>query len=155
RVEARKCLERARDIDPGDPIVARRLASVNEAIDLQKAVDLVKAAEVFVQGVGMTDDAVRNAREAARLTKHRDVRLLAIRVFAKAGVLEDAVLLAEELVDDDAKDVLAHNTLFVLHERAKEWRAAVRVGEALLRLKPDDADIQKRVKRAVAEARKS
>ena len=130
------------------------MSSLTAAIDLAQAADLVKSAEVFVNGVGMKGEAVRRAREAVRLTKHRDVRLLAVRVFAKAGENADAILIAEELVDGDPRDALALQALLTLHEKAHDWRAAAKVGEALLRLKGGDVELQKRLKKIVEQIRR-
>ena len=153
-VDARRALERAHELAPDDDVVKRRLGQLNEKIDLAQAVELVKSAEVFAHGVGMKEEAVKRALQAARLTTRRDVRLLAVRVLAKAGEHLQAVLIAEQVVDADPKDALALQALLLLHERAKDWRAAARTGEALLRLKPGDAELQRRVKKIVEQARR-
>jgi tetratricopeptide (TPR) repeat protein len=154
KVEARKSLEKALELAPDDEAVKRKLGTLTAAIDLAQAAELVKSAEVFVNGVGMKGEAVRRAREAVRLTKHREVRLLAVRVFAKAGESADAILIAEELVDADPRDALAMQALLTLHEKAHDWRAAAKIGEALLRLKGGDVELQKRLKKIVEQIRR-
>jgi hypothetical protein len=154
KVEARTAFERALELAPDDDALRQKLASLNAAIDRAHATDLVKSADVFVSGVGMKAEAVKRAREAVRLTKDRDVRLLAVRVFAKAGEQADATLVAEELVDADPRDVLALQALLTLHERAHDWRAAAKAGEALLRLKGGDVELQKRLKKIVEQIRR-
>ncbi len=151
---ARRVLLSALEIAPDDDDVMRRLAALNETMDFARAVDLVKSADVFVQGVGMRAEAVQRAREAARLTRRREVRLLAVRVLAKAGEPDDAALLAEELVDADPRDALGWQALLAVNERREDWRGAARAGEALLRLKPGDPALKKRVAKAVERARR-
>ena len=155
RVPARKLYDKALEMAPDDAGVRARLASLNEQMDLARAADLVKSAEVFVNGVGMRDEALQRARQAVRLTKHRDIRLLALRVLVKAGEELEAQLLAEDLLDVDPRDPHALQVLLYLHERAKRWPAAARVGEALLRLKPADTDLQKRLKKIIENVRRS
>lgn len=154
RVAARKILVKALGIAPGHEGARKRLADLDAAIDLARAVDLLGKAEVFIQGVGMKNEAIDKAKEAASLSRQREVRLRAVRVLAKAGDPMSATELAEELIANDPKDVLALNALLVLHERASRWSQAARVGEALLRLKPDDNELQKRVKAIVEHVRK-
>ncbi len=154
RAAARKILVKALDVAPEHPTARKKLADVDAAIDLARAVDLLGKAEVFIQGVGMKNEAIDKAKEAASLSRQREVRLRAVRVLAKAGDPMAATELAEELIAVDPKDVLALNALLVLHERASRWSAAARVGEALLRLKPEDAELQKRVKTIIEHVRK-
>jgi Flp pilus assembly protein TadD len=154
RVAARKLLVKALDLAPGHEMARKRLADLDSAIDLARACDLLGKAEVFIQGVGMKNEAIDKAREASSLSKVREVRLRAVRVLAKAGDPNGATELAEELLVVDPKDVLALNALLVLHERASRWAQAARVGEALLRLKPGDSELQKRVKAIVEHVRR-
>ena len=153
RDEARKLLARALEIAPQHAGATRRLAALNAAVDGERAADLLSSAEVFVQGVGMRDEAVRRAREAARLSILREIRLRALRVLIKAGEHTEAEQLAQEILDADPHDVHALQALMVLAERARDWRAAARAGEALLRLRPGDGELQRRVKKFVAAAR--
>jgi hypothetical protein len=102
----------------------------------------------------MKDQAIDAAREAARLSRARPVQLRACRVLAKAGLPEEAIIIADALVAEDPKDVHALTALLTLHEKTNAWRDAARAGEALLRLKPGDAELTKRVKKAVDMARK-
>lgn len=154
RVEARRCLERALELVPGDENAQRRLDSLNHLIDVARAADLLSSAEVFVLGVGMKEQAIRHAREAARLVNVREVRLRAIRVLAKAGQTGDAELLAQELLEQDPRDALALQALMIIYEKTRQWREAAQAGEALVRLKPGDPDLARRVKRIVEEARR-
>ena len=61
---------------------------------------------------------------------------------------------ALELVQSDPRDHQALQALMVLHEKAERWGDAVSVGEALLRLKPADSELQKRVKKIASNARR-
>lgn len=155
RVEARAAWARILELAPEHPLAMKKLETINAALEAAQAMDLLDRAEVFADGMGMHEEAVTLAREAARLSRARTVRLRALRVFAKTSHLEEAVLLADELIDVDPADQHALQALVVLHERGKAWREAARAGEALLRLKPADIELQKRVKKIVELARKS
>jgi tetratricopeptide (TPR) repeat protein len=155
RMDARRCLERALELTPTDDAIRRRYEALTSQMDIARAADLLASAEVFVTGVGMTEQAIRNAREAARITSMREIRLRAIRVLAKACEYTDAELLAQELLEKDPRDALALQALMLIHEKAQNWSEAARAGEALVRLKPYDEDIAKRVKKIVEQARKA
>jgi tetratricopeptide (TPR) repeat protein len=153
RNDAKRCLLRAVELAPDHPVARRRLDEVQGAIDAVNAMQLLDRADVFVAGTGMKDQAIASAREAAHLSRLRPVQLRACRVLAKAGRPEEAVTIAEALHAEDPKDVHALTALLTLHEKLSSWRDAARAGEALLRLKPGDADLTKRVKKAVDMAR--
>ncbi len=154
RAAAAAVLQRALLLAPDDQRVLKRLAAIASAIDLCRAIELMANAEGFVQGVGMKEEGVRLAREAARLTARRDVRLRALRVLAKGGELLDATLLAEELLELDSRDPLALQALVLLYERAERYADAAGVGERLLRQRPGDDELAKRVKKIAARARR-
>jgi lipopolysaccharide biosynthesis regulator YciM len=71
-----------------------------------------------------------------------------------AGDLRTATTLAEEILDADHTDPHALQALMILHEKTERWRDALKMGEALLRLKPDDKALQKRVKKIADNARR-
>ena len=151
--QAKKVLERALELAPDDETVQRRFAIVDKAIDLARAIDLLDKAEVIIH-VDMQDQAVDNALEATRLSSAREIHLRAIRLLARASKLSLATSLAEELVQGDPRDHHALQALMILHEKAERWTDALSVGEALLRLKPADSDLQKRVKKLASNARR-
>ncbi|MDP2343591.1 MAG: PilZ domain-containing protein [Deltaproteobacteria bacterium] len=151
---ARRALANAVELAPDHPEVLKRLAAHDDAAALARAADLIKNAEVFVQGVGMKDQAISHAREALKLTGVRELRLRAVRVLAKAGEYLDAIFVAEDLLAVDRHDLLALTALLHLYEKTEQWISAVQTGEALLRLKPDDGDLAKKVKGIVEQARK-
>lgn len=155
RAQARKALVKALELAPDDVAVQQRLAAVDAALDLARALDLLAKAEVFIQGVGMKDQAIENANEAARISSHREVRLRAVRVLAKSGDLAGATQLAEDLLDVDARDQHALQALVILYEKTERWKDAARTGEHLLRLKPDDSELEKRLKKIVDNARRA
>ncbi|MCC7112402.1 MAG: hypothetical protein IT382_24130, partial [Deltaproteobacteria bacterium] len=144
---------RALEIAPEREDIKKRLAHVQEALDSAKAAEALGQAEVFVQGLGMKDDAARLARQALQTTQSRELRLRALAVLAKAGAVDEAVGVAEELLLGDPHDPLALQALMQLHEREEQWGRAARAGEALLRLRPTDAELGKRVRRLVKAAR--
>jgi hypothetical protein len=150
--QAKKVLVRALELAPDDETVQRRLAAVDRAIDLARAIDLLDKAEVIIH-VEMQDQAVENALEATRLSSAREIHLRAIRLLARASKLSLATSLAEEFVQSDPRDHHALQALMILHEKAEHWADALSVGEALLRLKPADSELQKRVKKLASNAR--
>jgi len=151
--QAKKVLERALELAPDDETVQRRLAAVDRALDLARAIDLLDKAEVIIH-VEMQDQAVENALEATRLSSAREIHLRAIRLLARASKLSLATSLAEDLVQSDPRDHHALQALMILHEKAERWADALSVGEALLRLKPADSELQKRVKKLASNARR-
>lgn len=153
RIEARRLLTRALEIAPEREDIKKRLAHVQEALDSAKAAEALGQAEVFVQGLGMKDDAARLARQALQTTQARELRLRALAVLAKSGAVDEAIGVAEELLLGDPHDPLALQALMQLHEREEQWGRAARAGEALLRLRPNDAELGKRVRRLVKAAR--
>jgi tetratricopeptide (TPR) repeat protein/Tfp pilus assembly protein PilZ len=155
RAEAKRLLLRAVELAPDHPVARRRLDEVSAAIDALSAMQLLDRADVFVAGTGMKQQAIDAAREASRLSRARPVQLRACRVLAKAGLPEEAIIIAEALAAEDPKDAHALTALLTLHEKMQSWREAARAGEALLRLKAGDAELQKRVKKAVDMARKA
>lgn len=153
RIEVRRLLARALELAPDNDDVKRRLATVQEAIDAAKAADALAQAEVFATGLGMKDDAARLARTALALSHVRELRLRALAVLARSGAVDEAIGVAEELLLGDPQDALALQALMQLHERTEQWARAARAGEALLRLRPGDSDLAKRVRRLVKAAR--
>lgn len=153
RIEARRLLTRALEMAPEREDIKKRLAQVQEALDNAKAAESLGQAEVFVQGLGMKDDAARLARQALQITQARELRLRALAVLAKAGAVDEAIGVAEELLLGDAQDALALQALMQLHEREEQWARAARAGEALLRVRPNDSELAKRVRRLVKAAR--
>ena len=154
RQDAKRVLCRALELAPADEAIKKRLASVNAVIDLARAADLLGSAEVFVQGVGMKEDAIKHAREAVRLSTAREIQLRALRVLAKSGQYEDAQLLAQDLLERDASDVLALQALLAIYERTQQWGKAVQAGETLLRLRPTDSELAKRLKKILTHVRR-
>lgn len=153
--EARRLLVQALAFAPGDEAIQALIARHTEILDGQRARDLLEHAEVFVDGVGMRNEALRLAREAAQLSALREIRLRALRVLAKGGAPDEAATLAQGLVDVDARDPLALQALLHLHERAERWLPALRAGRALLRERGDDAELRKRVERIAERAQRS
>lgn len=153
RNDAKRCYLLAVELAPDHPVARRRLDDVTASIDSISAMQLLDRADVFVAGTGMKQQAIDAAREASRLSRARPVQLRACRVLAKAGLPEEAILIAEALVAEDPRDAHAQTALLTLHEKTQSWREAARAGEALLRLKVGDVELQKRVKKAVDMAR--
>ena len=154
RLGARKALANAIELAPDHPEVRKRLFAHDAAAELARAVDLLKNAEVFVQGVGMKPQAIAKVKEALALSTARELRLRAVRVLAKAGADVDAISVARQLLDDDARDPLALSALLHLYEKTQQWISAAQTGEALLRLKPDDCELAKKLKGIVDQARR-
>ena len=89
-----------------------------------------------------------------RLSNAREIQLRALRVLAKSGQYEDAQLLAQDLLERDASDVLALQALLAIYERTQQWGKAVQAGETLLRLRPTDSELAKRLKKILTHVRR-
>lgn len=153
RHEARTHLTRALELVPGNDDVKRRLAKVQQIIDTARATEALGQAEVFAKGLGMKDEAARLARVALEASAAREVRLRALGVLAKSGFIDEAISTGEALLAADANDPLALQLLMHLYERTKQRMLAARTGEALLRLRPNDVELQQTVRRLIKAAR--
>jgi tetratricopeptide (TPR) repeat protein len=151
---ARKALQRALVLAPDDAEVKHRLSALTSAADQKKALELLAQAHVFVSGVGMRRQGLEAARQAVKLSTTREIRLKAAEVLARCGELDDAAALAQLVHDEDPNDQLALRALLALHEKTRQWTAAVRAGEALMRLNRGDDVLRKRVQQLAEQVRK-
>lgn len=101
----------------------------------------------------MKDEAARLARVALDASPAREVRLRALGVLAKTGFVDEAISAGQALLAADVTDPLALQVLMHLYERTKHRMLAARTGEALLRLRPNDVELQKTVRRLIKAAR--
>jgi len=147
KLEARTLLRAALELAPDDADVKRRLSVLQEKIDTFKAIDLLASADVIVSGLGMRDEALRRAGEALALSTVPDVRKRAASIYARAGQLEEAIRLLEELTREQPRDPHTLNALVTLYERTERWSRALAAMNALLRFRPDDEELKKRAKR--------
>jgi lipopolysaccharide biosynthesis regulator YciM len=72
-----------------------------------------------------------------------------------AGFSQQCTSSASDVANDSpGQRADALQALMILHEKAERWADALSVGEALLRLKPADSELQKRVKKLASNARR-
>jgi hypothetical protein len=151
--EARRLTLRALEKLPGDPEAEQLLKDIDRLAAVGPANELLDKAEVFAQGLGMTRSAIGMACEAARLCAAKPVRLRAIAVLHKAKANAEALSVAEHLLASHPHDPQVLLVLLELYESTDAWSRALKAGEALLRLQPNDGALAKRVKKAAAKAR--
>ena len=150
---ARRLLRQARDRAPEQPLVNERLIRVQGAIDHLRALELLASADVFINGVGMSQQAAEHAREAASLSTTADVLHRTLRILTKAARFDEAVALGNKLVEENPRDLFALQVLLFIHEKRERWAEAVRIGEALQRMNPDDDELARRLKKCQKKAR--
>ena len=138
-MEAHKALLEAKGIAPDSSGVHRRLARLD--------VEMRDHAERLLDGAEQLrrEELIARARAVNHASTSRTVLLRAMRMLANAGAHDDMLAVAQHLADLDATDELPLFAMMQVNERLERYADALRAGEALLRLRPDDYALQDRI----------
>lgn len=145
---ARRVLSQAQGLAPDDDEVHTKLLNVNESIDAAQANAFLE------QAMRGGPQAVALARRATQLRPVRDVLLRSLAVFARGGADDEVADVAEQLLELDPDDEGALRTLLDANIAMKRWSVALHAVESLLRLRPNDEQLQATRQKVVALARR-
>lgn len=148
-LEAHEALVEAKHIAPDSSGVHRRLARLD--------VEMRDNAEALLDGAEQLrrEELIARARAVNHASTSRTVLLRAMRMLANAGAHDDMLAVAQHLADLDATDELPLFAMMQVNERIERFADALRAGEALLRLRPDDYALQDRIAALAEIARRS
>jgi Tfp pilus assembly protein PilZ len=144
--EAKGVLTQGQRRFPQDPRFRIKLQQVTDKTNRSAAEDLVQSAEMMSSTPGMKMQAAARAHEALTLWRHAEVMKRALHVFLTVGDHQAVVALARDLTLLDRKDPAPYQALLCVYEAAGHWALAGRAVEALLSLRPNDAELKKRHK---------
>jgi hypothetical protein len=148
-IEAQQALLEARGLAPDKSGVHRRLAQLDDSLR-DNAAALLDGVEQLRR-----EEIIARARAVNHASTSRTVLLRAMRLLASAGAHDDMLAVAQHLADLDASDELPLFAMMQVNERLERFADALRAGEALLRLRPDDYALQDRVNALAEIARRS
>ncbi len=144
---AKKSLDRALQLSPNDPDIRKKHARVTTLLDESRAIDDIAAAEVYCEHAGMKAQAKALALSAIEKSASRAIRARGLSVLLRSEALNDAFVIAQELLGDDPNDPLPLCALLILYERKGHIALAARTAAKLCELRPDDKDMKSRLRR--------
>jgi Tfp pilus assembly protein PilZ len=145
--EARDVLARLKLLAPNHPGLDGRLAALLSRMDLQADEDAMMAAELLADQPDTELDV--RARVLTVVERATSVQLLVrgLHLLMRIGSAPEALRLARQISTNHPSEKAAWAVMLNIHQRAGHDREALAAGQALLRLTPQDTDLQQQVER--------